>query len=239
MKKFNKMRKYLLCIFVLIVFLNSCSVQKKHFQRGYTVHWNKQFAKNDLITNESLKKDILDSYEINQDVDTIKNSDFEFLALNSQKINQITDSVICDNILLTDGEEIQAKIIEISNNEIKYKRCDHVDGPTIILEKKKIFMITYSNGKKEIIKHEEVKEIKEKNDNANQHKSYNKKINGFALSGFILSLIGIPIIGLLFSLIGLDRIQKNPDVFSGEGFAITGIVISLVYIAIILLIISI
>ena len=55
-----------------------------------------------------------------------------------------------DNIILKTGEEINAKVIEIGVDNIKYKTIDFLDGPSYVLSKSKIFMIKYSNGKKSI-----------------------------------------------------------------------------------------
>ncbi|MCB0519200.1 MAG: porin family protein [Lewinellaceae bacterium] len=55
-----------------------------------------------------------------------------------------------DVILLKTGEEIQAKVTEILPLDIKYKRFDHQDGPTITLPKKEVFLIKYENGMKEV-----------------------------------------------------------------------------------------
>lgn len=61
------------------------------------------------------------------------------------------------------------------------------------------------------------------------------KTNGFAIAGFVLSLIGIslgyytfdlvPLLGLIFSIIGL---VKSKTYGSGKGLSIAGLVISIV-----------
>ena len=52
----------------------------------------------------------------------------------------------------------------------------------------------------------------------------NKKSNDFAVLGLIFSLfVGLP--GLIFSIIGLNRIKKTGE--GGKGFAIAGIIISI------------
>lgn len=55
-----------------------------------------------------------------------------------------------DVIVLKNTEEIQAKILEISPNTIKYVDWDFQDGPTRIIDKKDVFVIKYQNGKKEV-----------------------------------------------------------------------------------------
>ena len=56
-----------------------------------------------------------------------------------------------DIITLLNGNEIKAKVIEISSTEIRYKNYDNLDGPTIVLGKAEIFAIAYENGTREVI----------------------------------------------------------------------------------------
>ncbi|MEM7370016.1 MAG: hypothetical protein AAF587_15525 [Bacteroidota bacterium] len=57
---------------------------------------------------------------------------------------------VCDLIILKDGEEIEAKVLEIEIKTVKYKRCSFVDGPTYTLKQSDIFMIKYSDGSKDV-----------------------------------------------------------------------------------------
>lgn len=54
-----------------------------------------------------------------------------------------------DTITKRNGEEIQAKVLEITINAIKYKRFDNLEGPVIHIAKNEVFLITYENGTKE------------------------------------------------------------------------------------------
>jgi hypothetical protein len=56
-----------------------------------------------------------------------------------------------DMILLKDGNTIEAKVTRISPREIRYKRLDHLDGPTIIIPIANVLSIKYENGAYEII----------------------------------------------------------------------------------------
>ncbi len=66
-----------------------------------------------------------------------------FLAINSQAQ---------DLILLTTGDEINAKITEVTTAEIWYKKPDSLQGRTFSLPKQAVFMLKYANGAKELIK---------------------------------------------------------------------------------------
>ena len=56
-----------------------------------------------------------------------------------------------DLIILKDGNTIEAQVIEISPTEIRYKRSDHLDGPTIVIMAVDVLSIRYENGRTEII----------------------------------------------------------------------------------------
>ncbi|WP_461253815.1 hypothetical protein [Treponema sp. R8-4-B8] len=52
---------------------------------------------------------------------------------------------------MKDGNIIEAKVTEISSAEVRYKRFDHLDGPTIVLSANNVLSIRYENGKVEKI----------------------------------------------------------------------------------------
>ena len=55
-----------------------------------------------------------------------------------------------DNIILIDGKEISAEILEIDSKEIKYKRTDNLEGPIYKKPVSDIFIIKYKNGTKDV-----------------------------------------------------------------------------------------
>lgn len=57
-----------------------------------------------------------------------------------------------DIIYKTDGSEIQSKVIEISEDLIKYKKFSNLDGPLYSIAKNEVFMIVYENGEREVFK---------------------------------------------------------------------------------------
>lgn len=56
-----------------------------------------------------------------------------------------------DVMLLADGQSIECKVLEITANEISYKRADNLTGPTYTIPRAKVFVITYESGQREII----------------------------------------------------------------------------------------
>ena len=66
-----------------------------------------------------------------------------------------------DIIYTKSQTEIKAKVLEITTDAIKYKEYDFIDGPTRNIAKSNVFMIEYSNGKKEFISKLENKDYDE------------------------------------------------------------------------------
>ena len=60
------------------------------------------------------------------------------------------NSMAQDVILKQDGSEIKAKVLEITDQQIKYKDFDFQEGPMRNINISEVFMITYENGKKEV-----------------------------------------------------------------------------------------
>jgi len=56
-----------------------------------------------------------------------------------------------DLIVLRNGIIIEAKLTEISPTEIRYKRFDNPDGPTIIIPTASVLSIRYENGTSEVV----------------------------------------------------------------------------------------
>lgn len=56
-----------------------------------------------------------------------------------------------DQLFKKDNTKIDVKILEINQNEIKYKLFTYQDGPTITVAKKEIALIIYQNGVHEVI----------------------------------------------------------------------------------------
>jgi hypothetical protein len=64
------------------------------------------------------------------------------------------DSVVVtkshDTIVKRSGEKIIAKVVEVNNDNIRFKRIDNPDGPLYSLPKEQISMIVYANGSREL-----------------------------------------------------------------------------------------
>ncbi|WP_461053775.1 hypothetical protein [Spirosoma arcticum] len=54
-----------------------------------------------------------------------------------------------DTILKTDQTELSAKVVEVTNDEVKFKHFNRLDGPTYTLKKSEVFVIIYKDGTRE------------------------------------------------------------------------------------------
>ena len=55
-----------------------------------------------------------------------------------------------DILVYKNGDEVQAKVIEVFDANIKYKKWGNLDGPSYTAIKKDVLMIKYQNGSKDV-----------------------------------------------------------------------------------------
>ena len=51
-----------------------------------------------------------------------------------------------DVIVTKDAQQIEAKITEVSESEVKYKKASNPNGPTFVMSTDKIATVVYENG---------------------------------------------------------------------------------------------
>ncbi len=261
-KKIFDMMKYTILFCLIIIFLSSCTMEKRHYRHGLHIEWSK--------TKTKKQNDDAKELTINEG-DFIASSDNSIpiiLKSNSFKKNLLTDS--CDLIIFRlEGETIKGKVTDIGLSEIKYKRCDNLNGPTITVRKSDVYMIIYANGTKDVFEIEKkvekdslpkvsyetavamqkTKRYLNDDDYASIEddiKPIQKKLEGIGLAGFIIILSAIPIwwwllasIGLtaaivsfVFGIISMARAGRNKGEFKGRGFGIVSFILGIVVIAI-------
>jgi TM2 domain-containing membrane protein YozV len=79
------------------------------------------------------------------------------IRLNLKKVSAITICIAFsvtvfaqDIIILKNGNDIQAIVLEVGTDDVKYKKFDNQNGPNYTLKKSDIFMIRYENGSKDV-----------------------------------------------------------------------------------------
>jgi hypothetical protein len=164
--KIKKLIRITILIFTITTLVN-CTVQKRSHRNGYYVCWNKK-ANQPLKTSRLLRSEQTNVVTpiVNAKAE-VKNEQAPLFASSAKSADlvktplRIRSLVIekdtCgDLITLRDGNEINAKVIEVGADEIKYKRCDNIDGPLFTVKTDNVFMIKYISGAKEVFEKKEV-----------------------------------------------------------------------------------
>lgn len=241
---------------IITVVLSSCSLEKRVHMSGYHLEWNKrhQPAKNSNAhkaatagkSNERIEPLNVSNASITasstSEPDLVapkRNQNGDLYTSNVKRIDATVDSLEeCDIIVLKNGQEIKAKVLEIGVNEIKYKDCDNVNGPTISKRSWDVFMIKYPNGINKVITPEPAA------DPAPQTYTAAKQVDPVSVVAFSVGLIGVllalvvvfPFLfgtgAVVLGIIGLSIHRKNPEKYTGKGFAIAGLLLGILAIAI-------
>ena len=153
-------------ILTAMFLLAGCSVQKRHYRNGYHIEWlsaGKKVNERGLVKHAGF----VVLCQAPSRVERIEASAAgpgkkvipialagpihhrSLPALSPPAASQPTAA--CDIIILRNGEELQAKVIEISDIEIRYKMCSNPDGPVFVKLSSEVFMIKYPNGTKTVI----------------------------------------------------------------------------------------
>ncbi len=257
-----QVKKYSYLLLLLIV-LSNCTVKKRSYTKGYYVDWafhksknstEKAVVKQDKVDKLHKKEIVVETSKT--ETEDLKQVEFETEAY-ANKTNEPQvkkrgvyklDEPCGDLITLKNGDEINAKVLEITDNAIKYKRCDNLDGPLISVGKSNVFSIKYSNGSKEIINSNETKTTKNNSSNTK------KREHTGAIIALVLAILGIVTFyfGILFSIPALiiaisaeKQIKASPDAYTNSSsslafiskiISIVAIVLWIVLLAFILLI---
>jgi hypothetical protein len=143
-------------------------------------------------------------------------------------VSEETVQQACDTIVLRNGDILQGKVVEIGEREIRYKNCENIQGPVLVLSLSEVFMIKYPNGTRDYF-------TTERSQASPRVDALPKKTHGLALSGFIGSLVGLFVLGIplgimavVFGSVSIGSIDKHPERYKGRGLAIASIIIGAV-----------
>lgn len=228
---------------VLLCFLiYSCGIEKRKYMKG--------FYSNHSINQNKKKVTELKEVEIEHptnasDDNLVASISDEQLIINQKRLEIPTEikDIKCDLLVLKNGDEISGKVTEITLTEIKYKKCENLDGPIYTIAKEDVLFIKYVNGTKEIIS--KIVETKKVEDDYvspvpdKEEPIKKRKSNGFAIAGYIVALvgwavfwfafagIGIPagIVAIIFGIVGLVKCSKEPEKYKGKGMSIAAIIL--------------
>ncbi|MHB8260494.1 MAG: hypothetical protein ACYDCN_03520 [Bacteroidia bacterium] len=248
--KVDKYKFYSLVILCVVIF-SSCSLQKRLYNNGYYISKKAYSKKSKEKTNTDTIPSLIGSIkpikgkEVPKTLSADASNQIIEIKQAQTKPSILTDA--CDTLFLKNGAKILGKVSEVYPNEVKYKYCDSPDGPIRVINKADINYIVYANGYKEVV---ETKSIE-------THYEQPKKINGFAIAGFALSIINfalshmfnvlpspwyastttiiftiffsiLVLLAIMLCVFSIRQIQKNRAYQKGRALAITGLVISII-----------
>src|SRR6218665_214442 len=247
------MKKAIILSLSLLLFF-SCAVEKRKYQKGFYVSWNRSSSRSDARTPhihppQAAAQTVSPLREAEPGGTASTGKDSRQLrslapestgpAMDGPALQQMVftkDSLKkdrCDELIFNDGTEAKGKVTEITPTEIKYKKCDMPDGPVYVVRKSDVFMVRYANGEKEIFS-------AQKNTQPQTATTYTSpnvpdKMHPLAIaSGIMAGMFMIPfvniitsILAIIFGHIAIARINAKPDVYEPEGkdLAIVGIIL--------------
>jgi hypothetical protein len=160
-------------------------------------------------------------------------------CISEKSTDLVTLQSPCDTIVLSSGSVLLGKVEEIGQTEIKYRKCDNLNGPLISILKSDIRLIKYSNGTHDSIASDKPIPIGNPDVFTRQTPvNAPAKTEGLAIAGFISGIVGLFVAGIplgtiavVFGAISINKIRNYPARFKGRGLAIASIVIGIVAVA--------
>lgn len=265
MKSFNFI--YPIVIFLITAIIYSCSnekvitsslIQKRKYMKGYNIASKNNYNQKVEIpnANSSLVKEIeyLHIRPLDEIIIANNNVESELYVENSTKYSNLFEKKKndekCDEIVLRNGDIISVKVEEVGVNEIKYKKCTNLSGPTYSVLKDNVFLIKYANGDKDVFKLEPKEEVKKeayypKNSEvlpgSEDDVDNSKKYSGIGIASFVISLFAysvflylsifigaaMSVLSIVFGLISMSSNRK------GKGFGIAGFILGILSAALI------
>ncbi len=232
----KKLFFFTFCAFLFTLFLSSCSVQKRYHRKGFTVNWN-QIG----FSVKNNKKSKTSESEL-----SIKDQKMENEFLSEKFKRNISNSKVSEKYNVTEPKDVASIENSVSSQEI-YGTVEE----TRVLKNQKSKIIKPKEKTKKGFFHNVIsKRVKKsiakiKTASAELKKPVKEgetKLHWSALTGFIVSLVGLfisPILlgitAIVFSAIGLSAIKRNPDLYKGKGFAIAGLVVGIIDVVLIFL----
>jgi len=232
-----------LTIIFIAFLLSSCTIQNRRYNPGFYVEQNHQNSQPTIpakisvahsgliITQQNFteKHDVFGENTLSASLETTiqslakggtTSSPFNIRSLQPYALEDSTKP--CQKLFMNNGNEISAMILEISNTEIRYKRCENPSGPDYVLPKSLIFLVQHADGTNEI--------ISPKSDSRSYDKD--RSVEPMAVIGSVLGLLGLIAFGIPLGLaamvlgsLSIGKIKRNPEKHSGKGWAIASLIL--------------
>ena len=157
------MKKLIVLVFSIMLFV-SCG-SKKVLSERLKHDWKINYLENDDVNNSfttikacqyvneypnNILSNELENESFTASTKTVITNNKKELTSLLRNVRELEIDGDCDNIIFKNGDELSAKVIEITAEFVKYRKCDNQEGPLISVSKKEILKIMYKNGTKEI-----------------------------------------------------------------------------------------
>ena len=236
------MKKLLIACILLSTIISSCSIQRRHYNKGYHIAWNKSLQ----------KKVEKPQSEFNVEVNEPENEVLASISTSpeiiiSDRKFSLKDS--CDIILFKNNKQFYVTILEVGENTIKYKMCNAKNDSVITVASSSVSMIKHTNGWVERIIEKPAPTTNYvpivNSDPVDPSKLVTHPLADFS---FILAIISIPLVfvygvgilvgllAMIFGFVAKNKIEREPHKYKGSRKAKFAIAIGIIYLGAILIV---
>jgi hypothetical protein len=218
-------------ILIAVIMFAGCSLQKRRYQKGVYVEWNRHHQSGGEVGLHKSKR----TYAVSKEQEikahqpaTVAPENAEHLTASAErgvpaiqsrkkpiKYQGIkADPDTCDVIVMKSGEEIRVKMLEVGVSEVRYHKCN-MGGAVYVSRKQDIFMVRYANGQKEVFNSSQPKsEPGVQKANTKREHPQTMTVLLLAVLGWIVGIGSIP--AIIIGNKALREIKAQPDKYSGE-----------------------
>lgn len=127
----------------------------------------------------------------------------------------------CDRLYLKSGDVQEVKIVAVEQDRVRYRHCDDLDGVVIVLSRAHVASMEFGG------------EIPPPTTTSSAPKRF-EPLGLTALFMVLLLYLTAPV-GLVLSIISLQKIKKAPEKYKGSGISFAALCVSIVYLLLIAL----
>ncbi len=228
--------------------MTDCTIQKRLYRKGFyfdgvskkrEVQQSNSLKYNEISFNPVQPLAVKKQKVLEEQVEWMSfNDNKEKYSLIRKKTYRFIQDTCNDKLILRTGEILVVQVIEVSEDNIKYKRCDMLDGPMYSVDVNKVYAIEFRNGHKEYF---ENKKLQEKTIKGETEKEFPLSLTMaliIAISGVLgYGLVLYPFIPIL-SLNAKKKIKAQPEKYKGwelSGCLFVGSLVVIVVVALAIL----
>ncbi len=150
-------KRFFLPFIFSVLFFSSCSVERRHYSKGYHIAWNKSVLENKTVSKKENATSSLPFPSPENGIDrgeqnlTASSSNVPQILLKIKEEPKISVKDSCDIILFKNDKQVYVTIIEMGEKTIKYKMCNPKSDSVITVNSSSVSMIKHTDGRVERI----------------------------------------------------------------------------------------